>query len=724
MTECSCPSIVSCANCAMASSKTQSRVHAAERIKYMGNHNTGNLSGNRQGLFFYLEKLPLFLLVFLFLPISSMAENNISCSRLPMLMKGFLSNHYAMKSMTPVIQSQAVDQMLKSLDPTKTLLYESDREKLRPILQSVFTGMQSGDCASLRPVYEMLVTRAKENEAIVKILLGNHFQTDDTAELYIDVNKRPPLKTEEQKKELLRKILQFQIDNALLAGTPLDEAKKQQIHRYELQTMRVVENNPEKLIRTVANAFALALDPHTSYLSPENLEDIKIQMQLSLEGIGAVLSSDNGFTVIEELIPGGGAERSGMIKPKDKIIAVAQRGKRPVNVIDMDLRDVIKMIRGKKGTEVTLTIIRQAKKTDRFDITIVRDKIDIKDQAAKITYATRNVQGKKYRFGIIELPSFYGDEKQKKSCYEDVKKLLAEARIKRVDGIVLDLSRNGGGLLDEAVRLTGLFLGDGGIVAVKDNDAQETILANGTSGLQETDGDRKEISFPTENSSALYTGPLVVLTSRLSASASEIAAGALKDYARAVIVGQDHTFGKGSVQTLLPLPWNLGGMKITTALYFLPGGKSTQKTGVEADIQLPIWFSLDDVGEAELDYPLPSQSIAPFLYRPEGATPLWQPVERMLISKLAERSGARIAKSAKFSEIIKNNKEAAARKGLIRLADLRKELKNEDKINQTSAERRKKIKDQYLPFIEESVNILMDMVKMKKEKIGFQSRPS
>ena len=488
-----------------------------------------------------------------------MAEN-LTCNRLPLLMGRFLANHYAMKNMTGEIKTHAVDQMIKSLDPSKTLLYESDLERLKPLLQDVFASMQAGDCASLQQVYDVLVARARENEAIVKKILGPDYRLDETVELNVNVNKRPYVKTTAEKHELLRKVVQFQIENALLAGVDLAEAKKQQIHHYELQTMRVVEHNPEKLITSAAEAFALALDPHTSYLSPENLEDLRIQMQLSLEGIGATLSSDNGFTVIEELIPGGGAERSGLLKPKDKIIAVAQEGEKPVNVIDMDLRDVVKMIRGKKGTQVTLTILRQAEHTNRFDVTITRDKIDIKEQEAKITYETRTVDGRQYRFGVIDLPSFYGDEKENKSCYEDVKNLLAEAKRQHVDGIVLDLSRNGGGLLREAVRLAGLFLGKGGIVATKDNREQVTILANGSAASGTEDDKRKVITFPAEDPRAVYTGPLVVLTSRLSASASEIVAGALKDYHRAVIVGSDHTFGKGSVQALIPLPWDLGGM--------------------------------------------------------------------------------------------------------------------------------------------------------------------
>jgi carboxyl-terminal processing protease len=629
-------------------------------------------------------------------------------------MGSFLSNHYAMKNMTGEINTHAVDQMLKNLDPSKTLLYASDLESLRPVLQDLFTSMQAGDCASLNPVYDVLVARAQENEDIVKKILDSDYRLDETLDLDIDVNKRPYVKTTEEKYALLRKIVQFQIENALLTDINMAEAKKQQIHRYELQTKRVIERNPEKLITSAAEAFALALDPHTSYLSTENFEDLQIQIQLSLEGIGAVLSSDNGFTIIEELIPGGGAERSGMLKPKDKIISVAQEGEKPFNIIDMDLHDVVKMIRGKKGTQVTLTILRQAERTNRFSVTITRDKVNIKEQEAKITYETRMVDGRRYRFGVIDLPSFYGDEKENKSCYKDVRNLLAEARRQHVDGIVLDLSRNGGGLLGEAVRIAGLFIGKGGIVATKDSREQVTTFVNGSAASRTKSDKLKTITFPAEDPHAVYTGPLVVLTSRLSASASEIVAGALKDYHRAVIVGSDHTFGKGSVQALTPLPWDLGGMKVTTALYFLPGGKSTQKIGVEADVRLPIFFILEDVGETALDYPLPAQAITPFLDVPGNAVPLWKPVKQPMLAELAARSHDRIAKDAKFAEIIKNNKEAAGKKGVIRLADLRKEMEKEGggKKKETPSKLKQKARDQYAPFVNESVNVLLDMIML------------
>jgi carboxyl-terminal processing protease len=386
----------------------------------------------------------------------------------------------------------------------------------------------------------------------------------------------------------------------------------------------------------------------------------------------------------------------------------------------MDLRDTINLIRGKKGTKVTLTILRQAERTERFNVTIVRDKIDIKEQEAKISYETRTMGGKSYRFGVIDLPSFYGDEKEGKSCYEDVKTLLAEAKRQRVDGIVLDLSRNGGGYLNEAVRLAGLFIDRGGIVATKDSRGRVTVLGNGSVAPAAEGEKRSVVTFPATEQRSLYVGPLVVLTSRLSASASEIVAGALKDYRRAVIVGSAHTFGKGSVQTLLPLPGDLGAMKVTTALYFLPGGKSTQKSGVEADVTLPGLGETEEMGEGALDYPLPAQSILPFVGTPGSGLPRFKPVEQGTIAMLVAKSRARVAKDAKFAEIIKNNKEAAERKDIIRLSDYRKQMEKESggKKKESLPEQRQRARDRYAPFVGEGVNVLLDMVTQAPAPAG------
>jgi carboxyl-terminal processing protease len=660
--------------------------------------------------------LLIILLIFL-LPASAPAKS-LTCSYLPGLMQDFLTSHYAMKSLDNEVKTHTVDQMVKRLDISKTLLYEADVERLRRDITDMFATMEDGSCIALQGVYSLFLARARENEQFAKKFLGPDYTLDETVELNTDLDKRPYPKTRAEKEDLLGKFIHFQIANALLAGLSLEEAKKQQIHRYELQTRRISERKPEQLVTSFAEAFAVALDPHSAYMSPENMEDFRIQMQLSLEGIGAALSNDNGFTVIEELIPGGGAERSGRLKPKDKIIAVAQEKEKPVDVIDMDLRDVIKMIRGKKGSKVTLTILRQAEQTNRFDVTIVRDRIDIKEQEAKLAYETRRLGSREYVIGVIDLPSFYGGEADDKSSYEDVKNLLVQAKAKNVDGIILNLSRNGGGLLKDAVRISGLFLGKGGVVATKDSQDEITILANGISSRQAREDKRTIISFPKAERAVLYTGPLVVLTSRVSASASEIVAGALKDYRRAVIIGADHTFGKGSVQTLAQLPLGLGGMKVTTGLYFLPGGMSTQKVGVAADIVLPGLFSLEEIGESALDYPLPAQTIAPFVYAPDKSTesyPSWRPVDASLMASLSGKSAARIAKDEKFGEIVKNANEIAGKKGLVRITDLRKESAKENgdngkKKDDTREDLRRKAKDQEAPYVAEGVNILLDMI--------------
>jgi len=413
----------------------------------------------------------LIILLIFFLPVCAQAED-LTCTNLPGIMKDFLANHYAMKNLDDEIKTHTVEQMVKRFDITKTLLYESDVMRLRQDLMGMFGTMREGNCAALQDVYVLFLTRARENEQFVKKFLGPDYKFDETVELNTELNKQPYPKTQAEKEELLKKFVYFQIANALLAGQSLEEAKGQQIHRYELQTRRLSERNADQLVTSFAKAFALSLDPHSSYLSSEDMEDFRIQMQLSLEGIGAALSNENGFTVIEELIPGGGAERTGLLKPKDKIIAVAQEGEKPLNVIDMDLREVVKMIRGKKGTKVTLTILRQADQTDRFAVTIVRDRIDIKEQEAKLTYETRHVGPREYVFGIIDLPSFYGGGTDDKSCYEDVKGLLEKAKGKSVDGIILNLSRNGGGRLNDAVRIAGLFLDKGGVCIALQSDTQ------------------------------------------------------------------------------------------------------------------------------------------------------------------------------------------------------------------------------------------------------------
>ncbi|MBC7690697.1 MAG: PDZ domain-containing protein [Methylotenera sp.] len=604
-----------------------------------------------------------------------------------------------MHTLSDEVKSHTVDQFIKSLDPSKTLFLASDAAKLKKDIPPVFNTMKAGNCAELTDASRLLIARAQEDEAFVKTFLGKDYKLDETVQLVVDPEKRGYAKTPEERQALLKKMVHFQISNYLIADMKLPDAKKQLIHRYELLSKSLKKRMDEgDMVVNYAEAFATALDPHSSFMSQETMEDFQIQMQLSLEGIGASLSTQDGFTVIEDLIPGGGAEKLNLLRPKDKIIAVSQAGAKPVPVMDMDLRDVVRMIRGKKGTKVTLTILRQGEKTETFDVTINRDKIDIKEQAAKISYQTREENGKKLKIGVLDLPSFYGGEKGGRSGYADVKKLLEEAKKNKVDGIVLDLSRNGGGLLEDAVRISGLFVKRGGIVATK-NSANEVEV------LEDKDEDVQ------------YNGPLVVLITRLSASASEILSGALKDYKRALIVGGDHTFGKGTVQALSGLPANLGGMKVTTGMFFLPGGNSTQHAGVHSDILVPSIFNNEDVGEKTMDYSLAPQKVAPFL-SPDANTAEpakhWNPVDEALVTRLAAKSKDRVAKDPKFAELKKELEDSAKNKDMIKISDIRKKAEKSAKKDGKKAEqasrkdREHKFKDLELPFVNEGVNIVAD----------------
>jgi carboxyl-terminal processing protease len=374
-----------------------------------------------------------------------------------------------------------------------------------------------------------------------------------------------------------------------------------------------------------------------------------------------VLSSRDGYTVVEEIVPGGSAAKEGSLKPKDKVIAVAQDEKgEMVDVIDMDLRDVVRMIRGKKGSVVRLSLLRQGATTERYTVRLVRDKINLEEQAAKLRFEEVESGGKTYKLAVLDLPSFYGDKDTgARQATDDVQKLLKEARAAKADGLLLDLSRNGGGLLDYAVKITGFFIGKGGVVAVGDSQSRTQVLDDPDETIQ-------------------WSGPLVVLTSRVTASAAEILAGAVKDYRRGVIVGDDHTFGKGSVQTVAPLPPGLGALKLTTALFYRPGGKSTQQIGVPADIVVPALTANDELGETNQPYSLPARSIEAFANGAPKKGSGYIAIDDATVQALAQRSRDRVAGDTRFADIEKELEKQRANEGVVKVADLL-EKKEEDK---------------------------------------------
>lgn len=638
----------------------------------------------------------------LLLMASSAEARPLQCEDLSQLFEAYTRNHYAHRKINDQLKSRTVEQFIKILDPTKSNFLEEDAVALRQQLSAAFNEVQVGNCSKLEAAHGTLVKRMKESKEFVDGFLGANYKLNENTEILLDPDKRGYAKTAEERNAHLGKMAHFQVSNYLLTDTKLEEAKRLLKKRNELSLKRATERKSNEVLDFWAEAFAHSLDPHSSYMSQDVLEDFQIQMQLSLDGIGASLTSEDGYTVIEELIPGGAADKSKGLKPKDKIVAVSQDGKPPVNVIDMDLRDVVKLIRGKKGTKVHLTILRQGEKTETFKQTLVRDKVDLKEQAAKLTYEMRKVDGKQYKLAVIDLPSFYGGGKgEGRSCYQDVKALLRQAKDAKADGVILDLSRNGGGLLDQAVQIGGLFIKKGGIVATKSTDGRVEVLED-------------------QDADTFYSGPLVVLTSRLSASASEILAGALKDYHRGVIIGGDHSFGKGTVQVLAPLPDSLGAMKVTTGMFFIPSGISTQHLGVQSDIVLPSLLNSDEIGEKKLDYSLDQQKIDTFVSKDAHSDQpgqQWSPIDAPLIKKLADKALVRVTSSDKFTQIRKEIEEAAHHKGIIRLSEIRKKANEEKKLGKKDDKKKKRRggeADEDTPFIQESANILVDLIEFQR----------
>ena len=614
---------------------------------------------------------------------ASKSQNSLNCSRIPELSRTLLHKHISFHYVNDELRQRIVDTYVKRLDSSKSLYLAEEIDALKLGLRGVIQKIRDDNCSELLKIQEEQILRyEKLEEFAAGVLADENYALDTDAVLIIDPDKRSHPRTAEARNELVTRLIHFQMSNYISSDMELAEAKEKLTHRYELMTRRAREKTPEDLYTDYLDAFATALDPHSNYLSQEVLEDFQISMGLSLEGIGVALSTKDGYSVVEKVIPGGAAAGLKILEPQDKIIAVAQDGEESVDIIDMDLRDVVRLIRGKRGTTVHLTVLRQGDKVERFQVSIVRDKINLDEQAAKIRFEEIEVEGEVRKIAVLELPSFYGgSDPGGRQSSADVAALLDQARKEKAVGLVLDLSRNGGGLLDTSVDIAGLFIEDGGIVAVRDTFSQVQVLRD-------------------PNSRIAWDGPLVVLISRASASASEIVAGALKDYRRAVIVGDDHSFGKGTVQSMVPLPEGLGALKVTTALFFRPGGQSTQHSGVASDIVIPSIFGTDEFGEAHQTYSLPSQSIASFLESSESRkknskvvrTP-WTPITPAVVEELALRSQKRVDANDDLIKIRERVAKTEARNGVVHLAELMKEKEEAEKEEAEKEAEEKKLSE-------------------------------
>lgn len=633
-------------------------------------------------------------------------EVELQCQIVPALLDQLHDSHIEYKKPTKLIDERTVDLYLESLDPGRSLLLAAEAEDAEQRIRMAIRSVRKGECSAIDQMHQDQIAWMQAMEGFVeKTVSKKTFAVDRTVEIALDPDDRARPGTEAEREELWRKLVHVQIAGYLASGMDIEEAKTRLIHRYELQTKRVAEIDDAEVYTRFIDSVARALDPHTSYYSDSALKDFRIAMELSLEGIGAVLTVDDGMTVVREIVGGGAADRNGLLQPDDKIIAVRQGGEdQSVDVVDMALGNVVKLIRGDKGTPVTLSILRETEKVEAHEITIVRDSIDLEEQAAALRVETREVGGKTLKLGVLDLPGFYGGSgRDARNSDNDVKRLLAEARVKELDGLVLDLSVNGGGLLDHAVTITGYFIGTGPVVGVA--------------------GGRDKQTHRDTDPSVQWDGPLVVLTSRASASASEIVAGAVKDHARGVLVGDTATFGKGSVQNMQGLPKGLGAIKVTTALFFRPSGESNQNTGVPVDVVVQSPYDQPFIGEATLPHPLPPKTIDAM----SGGTPNpdgeghWTAVDSGVVAQLAEQSKGRTDASEEFRKLAKDLAESRERTSIVKVAELLESdeaetdpeaTKKGDKLSEDLTEDADE--DALSPQVGEALNVLADLVDIQR----------
>lgn len=552
---------------------------------------------------------------------------------------------------TPEININTLSNFVNTLDPARIFLLSNEVAQIHSQRLRMLTAFRDNRWDFVTNFYQSVFmpnVRASYEHA-VNILSDTNYVPDTSLKIPIDVKSISFPVTPEERNKYLESTLAYQVAFMESMGEARSNACQKVRKRRERILKYFSEMDYHEQFGLFMNAFCSALDPHTSYFPPDDMEDFNISMSLSLEGIGATLRSDDGYVVISELTPGSPADKCGKLKPGDKIIAVAQgEGGEFVDVVDMELRDVVKQIRGKKGSTVVLRILRKTKKgIKNFDLPLVRDKVKLEDQGPRmevveLTRTNGLSQVKKTRVAVIDLPSFYLDTESKTllgdfdhSAVSDVRKLLISCNTQKVDGVILDLQRNGGGILDEAVNMAGLFLKRGNVVLTKYSRGDVQILND-------------------KNQNITYFGPLMITTSSLTASAAEIVTGALKSYNRCLVVGQSQSYGKGTVQQIIPLTGRLGALKITRGLYYIADGVSPQFDGIKSDVVLPSNLDAVQLGERYLPCALSAPKIDSHLSL-EATTGrgVWTPITTNLINRLKAASAARIAKNEAFSDIKK-----------------------------------------------------------------------
>lgn len=623
--------------------------------------------------------------------------------------------HISGKPIDDAVSQKLMKRFVKQLDPQKLYFYKSDIDNLEREKNQLDDKLAVGDVNFAYNSFDLYLKRLQERMEYAQQLVDvNHDFTVDES-IVVDSKELDFAKDQSELNERWRKRVKYDLLNLILEDTKIDEAREQLHKRYRnnLRTMSQTEN-PEKL-EMYLSALTHCFDPHSSYMSPQTLEDFRISMELSLDGIGAALRSEDGYTTVAEIVPGGAADADGRLKAGDKIIAVAQEDGEFVDVVEMKLSKVVRYIRGKRGTIVQLRV-----KTEKDSVPqvykLTRKKIELStsEVKGKIIETGERVPGQTGRIGVISIPSFYRDfrgaqrgDENFKSTARDVRKVLNNFRDQGgVDGIVIDLRFNGGGALSEAIEVSGLFVDEGPVVQVKQLDGERKVHSDVEPG-------------------AVYTGPLVVVCNRLSASASEIFAGVIKDYKRGIIIGDTTTHGKGTVQNVMPVSnqmfrfikgQDLGALKLTIQQFYRVNGDSTQNRGVRSDIVLPSLIDNMDLGESFLDDAMAFDKIDVAQFASVGM------VNSQLLKSIQQSSSKRITADKKFKEtqeeidkyLKKKNQKTISLVEAVRRKEMtedKEEKKKEEEKKNTKADKDIFKKDHYN---DEILNITVDYMNALK----------
>lgn len=528
-----------------------------------------------------------------------------------------MQSHYSHPKFNDELSEETFHQLIKTFDPNRSYFYKSDIEQLKVYKDKFDDALRTGKLEIAYSFFEVFEDRYRERYQYALELLKKPISFDKDEDYAYDRTEADWSKTEEELNEIWRKRVKNDALNLKLADQSDDEIKEKLTSRYRSAIRRLSQSNSEDVFGYFMNAVSSAIDPHTTYYTPRRFENFAINMSLKLQGIGAVLTQEDQFTKIVSVVNKGPAQKSGQIHKNDKIIGVGQGDKgEMVDVIGWRNDDVVDLIRGEAGTVVRLQIIPYTDAGDGMPkvVRIVREEIKLEDQAAHSSKLEVEQDGKKFHLGVIELPSFYseaaarneeeGDEAT--STTQDVARLIKELKKDSVDGLIIDLRNNGGGSLSEVVDLVGLFIDKGPVVQGQSSGGNLRVL-------EDNDG------------KTLYDGPLAVMVNGSSASASEIFAGAIQDYGRGIVIGEN-TFGKGTVQSVADLnrylrnpELNVGALKLTVEKFYRITGKSTQNKGVQPDIQFPTIFDPEKYGESAYDNALAWDTINNADFKPTGS---------------------------------------------------------------------------------------------------------